>query len=54
MATCHAAFWELGFTKIFMKQNDGSFLSPRGDYSILEEMDDRYERTLKDGTQVYF
>ena len=40
--------------KRFAKQEDGSFVSPRGDYSTLEAMDDKYVRTLKDGTQYIF
>ena len=40
--------------KRFIKQADGSFLSPRGDYSILKFIGDKYERTLKDGTKYIF
>ena len=38
----------------FLKQEDGSFSSPMGDYSTLKRVGDNYERVLKDGTSYTF
>ena len=40
--------------KRFLIQLDGSFISPKGDYSILSKQGSKYIRTLKNGTKYIF